>query len=443
MKIVVFLGPTLPLVQAREHLDATFLPPAARGDVYRAAQSRPKIIALIDGYFSSVPSVRHKEILWAMSEGIHVFGAASMGALRAAELAQFGMVGVGDVFLSYSSGALEDDDEVAVLHGPGDLGYRAASEALVNIRATLEKAVSSSIIDSALCSRLLRLAKQMHYADRSYSSLIEHARSAQIENAALDRLADWLPANRLDLKSADAMALLSTLSRFAATDPAPFEPKYFFNRTEAWDQLTLDSGSVSTSESDVTRDDLLDEVRLVPGLYQRVSEAALARGLALREADRQGVVLDAKRLRELIAAWPTRYGLENMEALTQWMAANCLDETGLNAFVAEEERRRRLSQIAEPLRERHLLNALRATGDFARLFIRARNKKRACNEGNGDAVAAAYSVEQLVSWFAVRRLGHSQMIDATQLAAGLGFPNVLSLDRALRREYHYVQQNKQ
>ena len=52
-----------------------------------------------------------------MSQGIHVFGSASMGALRA-ELCPFGMVGVGRIFEAYRDGELEDDDEVAVIHGP-------------------------------------------------------------------------------------------------------------------------------------------------------------------------------------------------------------------------------------------------------------------------------------------------------------------------------------
>ena len=82
----------------------TCAPPAAQGDVYRAALSRPVAIGLVDGYFERVPAVWHKEILWALSQGIHVFGSASMGALRAAELAPFGMVGVGAIFEAYRDG---------------------------------------------------------------------------------------------------------------------------------------------------------------------------------------------------------------------------------------------------------------------------------------------------------------------------------------------------
>src|SRR5204863_3976252 len=116
---------------ARRHLDAVYLPPAAEGDVYRVALKKPQAIGIIDGYFQSIPAVRHKEILWAMSRGIHVFGSASMGALRAAELAAFGMEGVGLVFKCYHNGILEDDDEVAIAHGPAETGFVATSEAMV------------------------------------------------------------------------------------------------------------------------------------------------------------------------------------------------------------------------------------------------------------------------------------------------------------------------
>ena len=80
MSAVIFTGPTLSAVDARMVLEADYRPPAAEGDVYRAAQAHPHLIGIIDGYFERIPAVWHKEILWAMSHGIHVFGAGSMGA---------------------------------------------------------------------------------------------------------------------------------------------------------------------------------------------------------------------------------------------------------------------------------------------------------------------------------------------------------------------------
>jgi hypothetical protein len=70
-----------------------------------------------------MPTVWHKEILWAMSEGTHVYGSASIGASRAAELHSFSIVGIDGIFEAYPDGILTDDDEVAVLHGLEELGY--------------------------------------------------------------------------------------------------------------------------------------------------------------------------------------------------------------------------------------------------------------------------------------------------------------------------------
>ncbi len=149
MNLIVFTGPTLPEREARLYLEADYRPPAAIGDLYKAALSRPFAIGIIDGYYETTPSIWHKEVLWALKQGIHVYGAASMGALRAAELADFGMTGVGKVFEDYRDGAIEDDDEVAVLHSPAEMGYLQVSEAMVNIRATLNRAAADGVIDES------------------------------------------------------------------------------------------------------------------------------------------------------------------------------------------------------------------------------------------------------------------------------------------------------
>ncbi|NER31958.1 MAG: hypothetical protein F6J89_31220, partial [Symploca sp. SIO1C4] len=122
-KIVIFLGPSLPRAEAREIVDAVYLPPAKQSDLISAVTTyKPDIIALIDGVFLSYPSVWHKEILYALQQGVAVYGASSMGALRAAETSDFGMVGVGAIYRMYASGELIDDDEVALIHGQEDTG---------------------------------------------------------------------------------------------------------------------------------------------------------------------------------------------------------------------------------------------------------------------------------------------------------------------------------
>ncbi|MEM6942085.1 MAG: TfuA-like protein, partial [Pseudomonadota bacterium] len=106
--MIIFSGPSIPASNVREVLgQADLRPPARTGDIYKACEDRPAAIGLIDGFFEGVPSVWHKEILWAIDQGIPVFGASSMGALRAAELHAFGMIGVGWIFEAFKDGNLE------------------------------------------------------------------------------------------------------------------------------------------------------------------------------------------------------------------------------------------------------------------------------------------------------------------------------------------------
>ena len=154
--LVVFLGPSLAAREARRIGRCTVLPPARQGDVWRALALRPRVIALVDGVFESVPSVWHHEILDALDAGVAVFGGASMGALRAAELARHGMVGVGRIFGWYRDGVLADDSEVALLHAGPELGFRSLTLPLVEVRRAAEVAVAERAIRRVL--RLLHRA---------------------------------------------------------------------------------------------------------------------------------------------------------------------------------------------------------------------------------------------------------------------------------------------
>jgi hypothetical protein len=190
MSAAIFLGPSLAVDAARRILDATYLPPVRQGDVYRVVRDlRPRVIGIVDGYFHQVPSVWHKEILWAIREGAIVLGAASMGALRATELHEFGMRGVGKIFAAFRDGRyppyddpFEDDDEVAVVHGPPETGFVALSDALVDIRETLAAAERAGIVDAKERDRLLAAAKQSFYQERSVRALGQDA--ARLGDAA-------------------------------------------------------------------------------------------------------------------------------------------------------------------------------------------------------------------------------------------------------------------
>ena len=232
-EVVVFLGPSLPVEEARAVLDADYRPPAAMGDVVRAVlDGPPRAIVLIDGVFARRPAVRHKEILFALAAGVHVVGAASMGALRAAELESCGMVGVGFCFRWYRATPLADDDEVAVAIAPPELGSSALSDALVDMRVTLKRASRAGVIGRDTCRALERIARAQPFVERGYERLLDQARAVRLPEPELEALAAWLLAGSVSRKREDALAALLHVAN--SPGPAPSGPRFVFRLTEAW-----------------------------------------------------------------------------------------------------------------------------------------------------------------------------------------------------------------
>ena len=177
------------------------------------------------------PTVWHKEILWAMAEGIHVYGSASIGALRAAELHSFGMKGVGRIFEAYRDGVLWDDDEVAVLHGPEEFGYPAVTEAMVNIRATLDQAVAEGVLDRWLVAQLTLIGKALFYKERGWDAILRLATGLGLPTTPLSDFKAWLPDGQLDRKRLDALDMIAAIQAHLAAGVAPLKISYGFQDT--------------------------------------------------------------------------------------------------------------------------------------------------------------------------------------------------------------------
>jgi hypothetical protein len=239
--ITVFIGPTISALQAREILAADFRGPAKAGDVLAATRRRASAIVLIDGLFESVPAVWHKEILFALSQGIHVYGGSSMGALRAAELHSFGMIGIGRIFEAYRSGVLEDDDEVAVIHGPESHGAVTQSEAMVNIREGLERAAADAVISQATRESLICLGKALHYPERSWRAILRLGADSKLPAAELEALYAFLGRVDTNLKRRDAIELLRRVANDAVAGLSPFKPQFTFERSSLFEALLRQS----------------------------------------------------------------------------------------------------------------------------------------------------------------------------------------------------------
>lgn len=213
MHVVAFAGPSRP-----DFLNPAidWRPPASAGDLLALTQERPDRVVLIDGYFDVRPAPWHKEILLLIEQGITVIGAASMGALRAAELEPYGMIGIGAIFAAYRSGRIVADDEVAVLHAPDALGWRPLTEPLVNVRANILGAIRAHAVAPASARIILEIATQLNFRDREWRSILERA-VASLGPDPIELLARWLSRHRIDWKARDAARAV----RFALHGHAP------------------------------------------------------------------------------------------------------------------------------------------------------------------------------------------------------------------------------
>ncbi|MFJ7305179.1 TfuA-like protein [Streptomyces sp. NPDC099088] len=184
----------------------------AAGDLLKIGARPGDSVAIIDGYFHQRPSVRHKEILHLIDSGVTVHGAASMGALRAAELAAFGMIGHGRIFHDYYSGAITADDEVALLHGTEDEEFQPYTEALINIRYAVEQAVTLGMLDARAGRTALTAASKLAFSERSRTAIVDAAMDAGLDEYQGSALRSII-RTAVDQKKKDATLLLSTLGR--------------------------------------------------------------------------------------------------------------------------------------------------------------------------------------------------------------------------------------
>lgn len=226
MKPVVFAGPSIHGI-GHEHLAGIDLRgPAACGDIFDAVRQGTRTIGLIDGLYGDCAAVWHKEILHALSGGVTVIGAASMGALRAAECEAFGMIGIGDVFEAYRDGRRFSDADVAVSHAPGELDYRPLTIALVDAEATLD--ACRAAFEPETHDGLLRAARKLHFTRRTWRAI---ATEAGLDPAT----ATLLAGNAVSVKRNDAAKLLAMLNGSDLSSPSP--PSWKFQNTIFFQQL--------------------------------------------------------------------------------------------------------------------------------------------------------------------------------------------------------------
>jgi hypothetical protein len=342
VKAVIFLGPSLPTTEARQVLDAIYLPPAAQSDLLSAVTTyRPDVIGLIDGAFRESLSVWHKEILYALEQGVRVYGASSMGALRAAETDVFGMVGVGEIYQQYASGELTDDDEVALIHSDADDDYRPLSEPMVNVRATVRRAVQDGVIDDATGRQLVSIAKVMYFPHRTFPAVFKLAAEAGVPAEAIASVQAFVATSYIDLKREDALALLRTI-RDLPQPLLPLDRPFTMTRSHLFKAQYDRDRTVRHREVDVTLAAIGDYTALHAPDFNELNFAALNRSLVTVLASLLEVQVSDGDVNGERRRFRLGHGLTADDALTAWLDDNDLSETEFANLMQEMALCRRL-----------------------------------------------------------------------------------------------------
>lgn len=317
-EIVVFVGPSLAAGRAAQLLPEAEIRPPIRRDELRAARRRGgRVLVILDGVFAHSLAVSPREIVEVMRSGAVVVGASSMGAIRAAECAPAGMLGIGEVYDGFWDGSLDSDDEVAVVTDPED-GDRPLSVPLVAVRAGLRHARATALLGEADCDLVWSAASGLHFSQRTWGSILKRAGLA---DPALRRALEACP----DPKREDAVAALRFVADNSArllADSSPGGPRIRFGSEERYSgHDPLLGRSPAEARRELLRW-LVGSGRLQRYVWALVAgEAELATAAGAKPAERP------VRLREALARVLARL-LEDPDLLAErvWLELEFLEE---------------------------------------------------------------------------------------------------------------------
>ena len=439
MKAYIFLGPSLPLEEAKTTCEAEFLPPVALGDITRLLPYRPKVIGIIDGYFDSVPAVWHKEILLALAQGIHVVGGSSMGALRAAELYPFGMEGVGEIFEWYRDGVIEADDEVAVVHTTTDFEYRPFSEPMVNIRKTLAQAASDGIIDQAVHHQLIEITRQTFYKERSYPKLLADGRGAGLPPEAIAALEAYLPENRINLKRQDSIKVLQRVEELRSTAESPAVDYQVAHTTFVSELLDKHQTVVSHEGHSLDILDLTSHARIEWSDFKNFRERAFTNLLMLQYAVQNDITLSPDEIEYGKQDFLDHLGI-NAEEIDDWAERNHIPSDQFEQHMLDWLLIHKVKSQASSVDNRTLLWQARLENRFEELLEDVKVMQTAAFEADGQLDEESLGENVLFEYFR-EIMGVAPDADVMDYASELGFSNKSVLYLALLKSY-LAQQHK-
>lgn len=215
MNITLFAGPSIDHCSLRAILPtAEILSPVSRGDieVVLSRDCTPDIFGIIDGKFLHSMSISPKEIISALSLGTKVFGSSSMGALRAVELAPYGMVGVGKIYHAFLDGEVDADDEVAIVFDSETL--KALCVPMMNFRFSVRELLANHAINAFEADLIINVAKSLYFPERTHLRVARLLGDFGVSEIRCNQIFESLKYS-VDQKREDALELAFAIKSFA------------------------------------------------------------------------------------------------------------------------------------------------------------------------------------------------------------------------------------
>jgi hypothetical protein len=337
-KILVYLGPSLPLAEARRILpQAIYRPPCKQGDIVTdVVNVQPNRIILIDGVFRDNLSPWHKELTYALQyPGVKaVYGAASMGALRAAELDWLGMIGIGKIYQWYRDGVTEDDSEVALSYavrdGPDGPLYYLNTVPLVDIRAGVEhyeEHFPGELIALA-ATEFLGIMAETYYGDRT-PDMCEQKWPPEF----------GVPFPCIAQKQLDAMLALES---FRAHESAPLQKPTPENLSQFFHALYERDRRINVAGTEIPQQHVDGYTLLHHPEYERICWDSANQDLALMLCDHLCVTVSMQEVERENVRFQQRSGIETQADFQLFLENNGWSRHEYDRLMIQNARIRKL-----------------------------------------------------------------------------------------------------
>lgn len=431
-KVLIFTGPSLDHDSIREVLpNAIIRPPARQGDIISdMMEFEPTHVILLEGTFHQSLSVWHKELAWALQiPGVRgVYGASSMGALRAADLADFGMIGSGRIFNWYYEGVVTDESEVAAVYQEGpNQRFASYTVPLVNVRGALLKGLELEVLEEEAAAEIFAKARSIHWTERT--------------KRALEALGGPVLIAMLEAHDQKAIDALELLYKFRELKPVEGFTKFTEDALSLLFSAQFERDrAVFVGSRRVKLQDLEAFVTLHDQEYEEHIAAADNRMLALFLADIYRIGYSTE---ELDAEWQhfnVKMGLRSLAEHDRWLRENHMNGKELVRLMAEEVRLRKLrralmTRSGPRRRTQRLLDYLKISRRYAYWANAAARHEELISARGGEETLyfGQTDVSLLLSQHA-KRAGLTVTLSLEDYVREMGFGTIRELMVALSRD---------